>query len=67
MKQNIITVTMTQYDKDWAYFGKLLKAVEGKSKSEDVQKYVKGKIKRLEKKAKLLPESEQKKIFAMNG
>lgn len=58
---------MTQYEEDWHYFGKLLKAVDGKFKSERMQEVVKREIKRLEKKAKLLPESEQKKIFAMKG
>ena len=67
MKQKISQTTITKKDNDWDWFGKLLKAVEGKAKSERVQEFVDKDIKRLEKKAKLLPESEQKKIFAMKG
>lgn len=67
MKQNISKATITKKDEDWLWFGKLLKAVEGKAKSERVQEFVEKDIKRLEKKVKLLPESEQKKIFAMKG
>ena len=67
MKQKIKKYTVTQKEKDWLWFGKILKALEGKAKSERVQEIVEKEIKRLEKKAKLLPESEQKKIFAMKG
>lgn len=62
MKQTGSNTTIYKLDDDWELFGTLLKTVEGKSKSERIQEFVKKENKRLERKL-LAQDNEASRVY----
>ena len=66
MKQTGSNTTIYKLDEDWELFGTLLKTVEGKSKSERIQEFVKKENKRLERKL-LAQDNEASRVYKITN